>query len=357
MNIQPVILCGGTGSRLWPLSREHLPKHLAPLLGAQSFFQETVLRALSIPNAQDPWIVTNERQRFLVAEQLHQRDVIPAGIILEPMARNTAAAVASAAFFADPEALLLVLPADHFIPDREAFAKTVSMAVPYAHSGKLVTFGITPTSPHTGYGYIQPGQSLKSDLMMSEAYAIQTFIEKPDLTRATAYVNSGFLWNSGMFLWKAKIFLEVYQQFEPNSAKALCQACQQAIRDPDFTRLEASAFTRIRDIPVDIAVMEKTHQGAVLPYRGAWSDVGSWDSLKFLETPDAQGNVLLGNVIDLNSKNCYIRAQSRLVATIGLEDLVVVETPDALLITKLEHAQQVKTIVQKLKETDRLGLL
>lgn len=348
MAIYPVLLCGGAGSRLWPLSREAYPKHLIPLLGNKTLFQATLERVQAIADIQAPIIVSNEQQRFMVAEQAQALDIAPAAIILEPCARNTAAAIAAAAFYAPKDAILLILPADHVVPDSEAFAGLVKAAEPLAKEGYLVTFGIEPTHAHTGYGYIK-----KAGAIDERAYQIATFVEKPDKKTAQAYVESGFVWNSGMFLFTAHAYLKALGKFEPTIYQAVKEAVLQAHKDLDFTRLSLASFEKSPDIAVDVAVMERTDKGAVLPFKGKWSDVGSWDSLAEVCEPDTDGNVLVGDVLNLDSHNCYLRSNQRLLAAIGLNNLIVVDTADAVLVADMTQAQKVKQIVQTLKADGR----
>ncbi len=347
-SIQPVILSGGSGTRLWPLSREAYPKQFLPLAGELTMLQATWQRVAPLA-ARGPLVIANEEHRFVAAEQLQQVGTEPAAIILEPVGRNTAPAIAVAALEATrdgADALLLVLPSDHVITDEAAFRNAVQAAASAAEAGKLVTFGIVPTGPETGYGYIKAanGQGLR---------AVERFVEKPDLETATGYVSSGqYYWNSGMFLLKASRYLQELERFQPEMLARSRQAWQQARRDADFTRLDRDAFTAVPSDSIDYAVMEKTADAVVVPLDAGWNDVGSWTALRDVSQQDGDGNAHQGDVIAIDCRNTYAYAQ-RLVALVGLDDVIVVETDDAVLVGKADRMQEVKTVVAKLKAEGR----
>ena len=345
--ITPVILSGGSGTRLWPLSRELYPKQLLKLVGNHTMLQDTVLRLGGL-KAGAPVVVCNDSHRFLVAEQLRLLGIKPRAIVLEPVGRNTAPAIALAAFAADPDALLLVLPADHVIRDVAAFQAAIALAVPAAQAGRLVTFGIVPGAPETGYGYIRRGTPQGS------AYAIAQFVEKPDLARAQQFVDSGeYYWNSGMFLFKASRYLEELTAHAPDIAEAARAAGLAAEPDLDFVRINKAAFELCRSESIDYAVMEKTADAVVVPLDAGWSDVGSWDALHQASSADADGNVFMGDIVAEDSTGCYLHAESRLVTAVGLRDHVVVETKDAIMVAPRDRVQDVKKLVARLKAEGR----
>ena len=347
-DITPVILSGGSGTRLWPLSREAYPKQFLPLAGDASMLQATWQRVAAIA-AHGPLVIANEAHRFVAAEQLQQVGAQPQAIILEPMGRNTAPAIAVAALEAtgngaDP--LLLVLPSDHVIADQGAFHAAVQVAAQAAASGKLVTFGIVPTGPETGYGYIKAAAG-------DGARAVERFVEKPDLATASDYVASGqYLWNSGMFLFRASRYLEELARFNPGMLEASRQAWQQARRDSDFTRLDATAFAAVPSDSIDYAVMEKTADAVVVALDAGWNDVGSWTALRDVSTQDDNGNAHRGDVIAIDCRNTYAYGE-KLVALVGLDDVVVVQTEDAVLVGKADRMQEVKDVVARLKAEGR----
>lgn len=346
-NIHPVILSGGSGSRLWPLSRQEYPKHLIDLIGDRSLVQQTVQRLTGLTDEQ-PLLVCNHQHRFLIAEEMQDLGVQPQSIILEPCARNTAPAIAIAALALQADDLMLVLPADHLIQNNEAFIQAIQSAVALAEAGHLVTFGITPTSAHTGYGYIQRGESC------SDGFQVQSFVEKPDAATAEQYLQQGgYDWNAGLFLFKASVYLEALEQFEPAMLVACRQAYDNAVSDLDFTRLDEKSFAQCADISVDYAVMERTDKGVVVPMQAHWSDVGSWDSLYAVSDKDIDGNVLIGDVLTDQVTNSYIRGKHHLIAAVGLDKHLIVDTPDAVLVAPIEQSQQVKKIVEQLKLTGR----
>ncbi len=369
MNLIPVILCGGSGTRLWPLSRALYPKQLLALTGSRSLLQDTVARLSLLPGAaRSPLIVCNEAHRFLVAGQFREMGADPV-LILEPEGRNTAPAAAIAALVARRQAgsdvLLLVLPADHVIRDPGSFADAVAMARPAAEAGQLVTFGVVPAHPETGYGYIRTDPRPDPQAVAS-VQAVREFVEKPDYETAQRYVNSGaYLWNSGMFLFSADTYLRELGVHAPDIAAAAAQAlsaaqggAQGAVQsagkgEGGFLTLEKDSFGRCRKESIDYAVMEKTSHAAVVPLAAGWSDVGSWASLLDVNARDAQGNALTGDVVAVDCTDSYVRAESRLVAVAGLDGCIVVETPDAVLVVPRARAQDVKKIVEELERQGR----
>ncbi|SMR82955.1 MULTISPECIES: mannose-1-phosphate guanylyltransferase/mannose-6-phosphate isomerase [Stenotrophomonas] len=346
--VQPVILSGGSGTRLWPLSREAYPKQFLPLAGELTMLQATWQRVAPIAS-RGPLVIANEEHRFVAAEQLQQVGAEPAAIILEPVGRNTAPAIAVAALEATrdgADALLLVLPSDHVITDEAAFRAAVQAASSAAEAGKLVTFGIVPTGPETGYGYIKAadGQGVR---------AVERFVEKPDLDTATGYVASGqYYWNSGMFLFKASRYLQELERLQPAMLSACRTAWEGARRDADFTRLDKDAFTAVPSDSIDYAVMEKTADAVVVPLDAGWNDVGSWTALRDVSQQDGDGNAHQGDVIAIDCRNTYAYGE-RLVAMVGLDDVIVVETDDAVLVGKADRMQEVKTVVAQLKADGR----
>lgn len=350
----PVVLSGGSGTRLWPLSRELYPKQLLPLVGKGTMLQETLARVDGIADLAAPIVVCNEHHRFLVAEQLRKVKVSPQAIVLEPIGRNTAPAVAVAALAAlsaaqgktDP--VLLVLPADHVIRETRAFRAAVEIGLQAAEAGKLVTFGVVPDKPETGYGYIRRGDGAGPD------YPVSQFVEKPNLATAQEYLASGrYYWNSGMFMFRARVLLEELQAHAPAIHDACLAAFTAAKHDLDFTRLSKEEFGKCPSDSIDYAVMEKTQRAVVIPLAAGWSDVGSWSALHDAIPADAAGNVKIGDVICSDSQGCYVHSTSRLVATVGLKDHVVVETKDAVLVAPKDRVQDVKAIVNELKQQDR----
>ncbi|WP_312913877.1 mannose-1-phosphate guanylyltransferase/mannose-6-phosphate isomerase [Stenotrophomonas sp.] len=346
--ILPVILSGGSGTRLWPLSREAYPKQFLQLAGEHSMLQSTWLRVADVAT-QAPIVVANEAHRFVAAEQLQQVGTTPSAILLEPVGRNTAPAIAAAALEArrngdDP--LLLVLPSDHLIRDVGQFHQAIEAAASIADQGKLVTFGIQPTAPETGYGYIKA-------VAGEGARAIERFVEKPDLDTAQAYVASGeYYWNSGMFLFRASRYLEELQRLQPQILDACHAAWEKARRDSDFIRLDTDAFKASPSDSIDYAVMEKTADAAVVPLDAGWSDVGSWTALRDVSEQDANGNAHRGDVIAIDCHDTFAYGE-RLIAMVGLDDVIVVETDDAVLVGKSDRMQEVKDVVARLKADGR----
>lgn len=350
MTIIPVILSGGSGTRLWPLSRATYPKQLLPLLSDFTMIQETVSRLENL-KLQDPIVVCNEQHRFIIAEQLYQIGIRKPSIILEPMAKNTAPAIVAAALQAqeiDSEAVILVLPSDHNIKDSETFCNAVKLAAEEALKGSLVTFGITPTFPATGYGYIE------GNISSSNVSDIKRFVEKPNLEKAQEYLDSGnFFWNSGMFVFKASSFIDELKLFEKSIFDATKESFEKAVVDLDFIRLDLDSFSKNPSISIDYAVMEKTKNGKVIPLNAGWSDVGSWASLWDVSEKDENGNVLKGkseksNIFVDDVHNTFIYGKNRTVAAIGLENAVIVDTKDAVLVADRSKSEDVKKIVEKL---------
>lgn len=351
--LHPVILSGGNGSRLWPLSRQNQPKQFLALLGEHSLYQETVARANRLANAQLPITVCNEDHRFMVGEQLHAIGQASGGILLEPISRNTAPAIALAALHVltgDPQGLMLVLPADHLIRDEKAFRAAVESALPLAEAGWLVTFGITPDAPETGYGYIQSGAPLEGG-----GFKVSRFVEKPDQKRAKNYLaDGGYVWNSGIFALRADRYLEELKQYRPDIFHAVTDAYTQGRNDLDFVRVDPQAFAASPEDSIDYAVMEKTDRAAVVPISCGWSDIGSWSSLWAVAKQDQNGNHHQGDVVSTDTHRCLVKAsERRMIATIGVEDLVIVDTPDATLVARKDCVQDVKSIVDQIKQAGR----
>lgn len=348
--IYPVVMAGGNGTRLWPMSRELYPKQFLSLVGERTLLQETLERLEGF-NTAPPVLICNEAHRFLAAEQLRQIGLLDHNIILEPAGRNTAPAIALAAqtaLAADQDALLLVLAADHAVTNTAAFQEVVRKATPFADGGELVTFGIVPTHAETGYGYIQRGKQV------GETFKVAQFVEKPDLTTAKTYVDSGeYYWNSGMFLFRADRYLEELSAFCPEIYESCQVAMSNTQPDLDFIRVNKEAFERCPSESVDYAVMEKTDRAMVIPLDAGWSDVGAWSALWELGVKDAQGNVCKGDVIHHNTRNTYVMAENALVSTVGVHDLVIVQTKDAVLVADKNQAQDVKAIVGELKSAER----
>ncbi len=353
MTLYPVILSGGSGTRLWPLSRAALPKQLLPLASELTLVQETVLRLQGLPGLAAPLIVCNDEHRFLIAEQMREIGISPWAIYLEPVGRNTAPAAAVAALALsreDPEAVLLLLPADHLIQNVPAFHAAIGEGLKVVAGGHLVTFGIVPSGPHTGYGYIQRGAPLPG----TSAASVARFVEKPDAATAAAFLaEGGYYWNSGMFLFSARQFLEELGELRPEMVAACEQALERGRRDLEFLRLDRAAFEACPADSIDYALMEHTCNAAVVPADLGWNDIGAWSALWEVGERDAQGNVSRGDVYLDGVEDCYVRAESRMVAAIGVEDLIIVETADAVLVAHRDRAQDVKRVVEHLKAQRR----
>lgn len=352
MNIVPVILSGGSGTRLWPLSRKQYPKQYLPLVDENTLLQETILRLNGLDNLADPIVVCNVDHRFLVAEQCQQIGIEKPTILLEPVGRNTAPAIAAAALQSlrqSDDVVLLVLSADHVIQDVEAFHQAVNIANSQAKEGKLVTFGIVPTEANTGYGYIK---SLKENT--GGAHKVEQFVEKPDLETAQSYLDQGnYLWNSGMFMFQASVLMRELTKHSSSIVKAIKVAVDSAVQDYDFIRLDKQAFESSDSDSIDCALMEKSNNVVVVPLDAQWNDVGSWSALYDIGMKDNNGNVIKGDVITQDTVNTYINANHHMVATIGVQDLVIVDTPNATLVSTQDKAQEVKKIVQQLQKQNR----
>jgi mannose-1-phosphate guanylyltransferase/mannose-6-phosphate isomerase len=347
----PVILSGGAGTRLWPLSREMYPKQLLALTGKRTMLQDTALRLAGIGGAAPPIVVCNDAHRFTVAEQIRALAIKPTAILLEPAGRNTAPAVALAALKAqesDPEAILVVGPADHVIRASRVFQDAAAVAAGMAQDGKLVTFGIVAHAPETGYGYIRRGEGT------GPAYPVAQFIEKPPLDVAAQFVASGdYYWNSGMFVFKAARYLAELELFAPDILDASRAALQAAKSDLDFVRVDKAEFEKCRSESIDYAVMEKTRDAVVLPLDAGWSDVGSWSSLFDALPADEDGNVLQGDVMVYDTHDCYVHSTSRLVTAVGMDDHIIVETKDAVMVAPKDRVQDVKDLVALIKKSGR----
>jgi len=347
----PLILSGGSGTRLWPVSREAYPKPFIKLPDGQSLLQKTLSRLVPLGEPAEVITVTNREHLFATRDEYARTDAhCRHFFVLEPLARNTAPAVAVGALAAvarhGPDATLLVLPADHLVPDAEAFARSVQQAMLLAGQGLLVTFGIQPAYPETGFGYIERGDPIKG----TEGYRVARFTEKPDLPSARSMIESGrYYWNSGMFCFRADVFLEDLARLAPEIDRG-ARACWEALAaQDDHVHLSQELFGKIPDISIDYAVMEKSARVAVVPSAFAWSDVGSWKAVSELTSPDAQGNRAQGEAMFVDSRNCYVQSDSRMVAAVGLDGVVVVDTPDALLVADQDHVQDVKKVAQQLK--------
>ena len=353
MHYYPVILSGGAGSRLWPASREFYPKPLLPMFGEQTLLQDTATRLDDIDSAQAPLFVCNEEHRFLVAEQIRALGKDTEAILLEPEGRNTAPALTLAALYLaekDPGALMVVMPADHVIPDQASFARAVEQGGELANQGFLVTFGVVADKPETGYGYINRGAEIDG----GGCFSVDRFVEKPDADTAKAYVDSGdYYWNSGIFVMRAEHWLEEIGKYQPDILATCRVAMELGKRDADFLRIDKDAFLASPSDSIDYAVMEKTDRAAVVPLETRWSDVGSWSSIWEVSEQDDDGNVARGDVLTHETKNSLLMAGKRCIAAVGLEDMIVVETADAVLVANKHRCQDVKAIVTKLKESGR----
>jgi mannose-1-phosphate guanylyltransferase / mannose-6-phosphate isomerase len=348
--IHPVILSGGAGTRLWPLSRELKPKQFLPLNSEHSILQETIRRVGAPARFAPPVLVVSEAHRFLVAEQLREINVAAAEIVLEPVARSTAPAIAAAALLLverDPDAVLLVLPSDHVVRDQVAFQAAIDKAAAAAQKGRLVTFGIAPDGPRTGFGYIKLGDPIAG---MLGVYTISRFVEKPQADAAKAMLTEGdWSWNSGMFCFGARRYLDELGRLHPGMLAAVRDSVEKRVRDLDFIRLDKPAFARARDLSIDYAVMEKTADAAVVPADIGWSDLGSWDAMWESAPHDATGNALVGNTMVQDVTGSYVRSEGMLVAVLGLKDVVVVGTKDAVLVADRSKVERVKDIVGRIK--------
>ncbi|MFT5297271.1 MAG: mannose-1-phosphate guanylyltransferase [Colwellia sp.] len=347
--ITPVIMAGGSGSRLWPLSRSLYPKQFLALNGNETMLQQTLQR-LSGLTLERPVVICNEEHRFIVAEQL--REINQSGsIILEPVGRNTAPAIALASktVMASKDSLILILAADHVIENESAFVDAVEKAIPLAQAGKLVTFGIVPTEAHTGYGYIKRGESVNE-----HGFEVDAFVEKPNAEIANEYFKGKeHYWNSGMFLMKASRYLEELNQFRPDIYTACESALANTSKDEDFIRIDKGAFEKCPDESIDYAVMEKTSDAVVVPLDAGWSDIGSWSALWDVNSKDSNGNAVVGDSIMHDTTNCLIQGSERLITTVGIDNLVIVDTKDALLVASKDKVQDVKKIVEQLKAEGR----
>lgn len=351
--ITPVVLSGGSGTRLWPLSRKSHPKQLLPLLNQTSLLQDTINRLDGLSDIDHAVIICNEDYRFMVAEQVHATRIDASAIILEPVGRNTAPAIALAAFNTlqtDEEAVLLVLPADHDIQKVSAFHQAINVGLQQARKDHFVTFGIVPDAPETGFGYIKAASSVT----VNEVSAIEKFVEKPDVQTAEQYLQEGgYYWNSGMFMFKASQYLQALKEFAPEIYSASKAAMDTAIRDMDFVRVGVDAFKNCPSDSIDYAVMEKVSNAVVIPVDIGWSDVGSWSALHEIGEQDENNNIIIGDTRCVSTSNCYVRAENKLVTTLGLEDIIIVDTEDALLVANKNNVQDIKQIVESLTEDNR----
>lgn len=360
----PVILSGGSGTRLWPHSRQYFPKQFLAFTSENSLFQATIQRLEGL-KTDLPIIICNDAHRFIAAEQLRQSNISAQSIILEPIGRNTAPAIALAALKArshNPDSILLVLPADHIIKDISTFHKALKTAQQQAENGKLVTFGIVPTTPETGFGYIQQGKLLSQSTVDRELgvddkdvfYSVLRFVEKPNYETAVAYITSKeYYWNSGMFMFKASRYLEELAKFHPDILNACQLAFERSSSDLDFIRVDSEAFSACPAESIDYAVMEKTSAAIVVPLDAGWNDVGSWSAIWEIADKDNTGNSCHGDVITYNTQNSLLFSENRLIATVGLQDTVVIETRDAVLVAHKDHVQDVKAIVKQLEQKSR----
>jgi mannose-1-phosphate guanylyltransferase/mannose-6-phosphate isomerase len=352
LKVVPIVLSGGSGARLWPLSRKQYPKQYLPLFGDNTMLQETILRLSGLDNLADPIIVCNADHRFLVAEQCQQIGVVNPTILLEPVGRNTAPAIAAAALQSlklTDNAVLLVLSADHVIQDVNSFHQAINIASKQAQKGKLITFGIVPTDANTGYGYIR---SSKENI--EGVYKVEKFVEKPDLKTAESYLEQGnYLWNSGMFMFQANRLIDELTMHSPAIVVSVNDAVNNAVQDFDFIRLDKQAFESSPSDSIDYTLMEKSDNVVVVPLDAQWNDIGSWSALYDIGIKDSNGNVIQGDVFTEQTTNTYINANHHMVVTIGVQDLVIVDTPNATLIATKDKSQEVKKIVEQLQEQNR----
>jgi mannose-1-phosphate guanylyltransferase/mannose-6-phosphate isomerase len=351
--LYPVILSGGVGSRLWPLSRSLFPKQLLALAGDNSLIQDTALR-VALPAFAKPLIVCNAEHRFTIAEQMRIAGTVPEGIVLEPLGRNTAPAAAVAALILeskDPDAIILLMPADHAIRDQQAFARAVDSAAAAAARGHIVTFGIVPQSPETGYGYIQCGDALYES---APSLTVSRFVEKPQASVAARYLEAGnYYWNSGMFAFQARSFLAELERLEPEMLAHCRAAVRDGKQDLDFFRLDAKNFEACKSISIDYAVMEHTDKAALVPVEMGWNDIGSWQALWDVSDKDSSGNAMKGDVLHHGTRNSYLHSEGPMVAAVGVEDMIVVATADAVLVSRKDASQDVKKIVEQLEQAGR----
>ncbi|MDE1146809.1 MAG: mannose-1-phosphate guanylyltransferase/mannose-6-phosphate isomerase [Azospirillaceae bacterium] len=357
--IRPVLLSGGVGSRLWPLSRERYPKQLQPVHGHRSMIQDTALRVSDTGVFANPLIICNEDHRFIIAEQFREIAITPASIILEPFGRNTMPAAAVAALVAlaqDPDAVLLLLPADHAILNNDAFQAAIGTAHALARQGYLVTFGITPQHPETGYGYIRRGQPFDTQ---TNAYTVAAFAEKPSQVVAEQFLAEGsYYWNSGMFMMSAAVLVAELETHAPETLAAVRAALDAAQRDVDFLRLDADAFARAPNVSIDYGVMEKTDKAAMVAADIGWTDIGSWSALWDISDKDDAGNVAVGSVMHIDSRDTYVRCEDgRIAAVVGVDNVILVTTDDAVLLVHRDRAQDVKKVVDGLKRDQRTEYL
>ncbi|WP_428313444.1 mannose-1-phosphate guanylyltransferase/mannose-6-phosphate isomerase [Hydrocarboniphaga sp.] len=351
--IIPVLMAGGSGTRLWPLSREQYPKQFLKLLDDRSLLQNTALRVAQVEESAPPLVIGGDAHRFVIAEQMLQVGLSAATVMLEPEGRNTAPAAAVAAHYATsnygPQAIVFLMAADQAVTDGAAFVAAVEAAARIAATGKIVTFGIQPTHPETGFGYIKVGDAIDGG-----AFEVAAFVEKPELAKAEAFIaEGGYYWNGGMFMFRADVFLDELKKLEPEMYAASLQSWNHAVKDIDFVRLEVNAFRKCRNESIDYAVMEKTQNIALVPLDAGWDDVGSWTFLGKLPANDAAGNRTRGDVMLEDSQNNLVHASTRLVSMVGMSDTVVVETDDAILVAPRSRVQEVKKIVQRLKKEKR----
>ena len=352
-SIIPVILCGGSGSRLWPLSRKSFPKQFLTISSEtnKSLLQNTYQRIKNLKGLKEPILICNEEHRFIVAEQMREINIKPRSILLEPFGRNTAPAITLAAIKSleyENNAHLLVLSSDHIIGDEGQFIKVINAGIEYANQGRLVTFGVIPDEPATGYGYIKSEVPLEESEL--KGYSIDGFLEKPDLITANELIkDKRYTWNSGMFLFKANVILNEIKIFAPEVLNACKKSLEEKLLDLDFQRLNQNSFNKCPNISIDVAVMEKTEKGTVLPLKANWTDIGSWNAVWKISKKDESNNFVKGNVVAKNSHNCYLRSEKRLIAALGVKDLIVIETSDAILVADKSQSQEVKNIVNYLK--------